>query len=388
MDRPALHYSVYNGVFAMSRFLRKLHLRNLLSFDDCEVELRDLNILIGPNGAGKSNLIEAIGLLRSLVYEYQAFLQQGGGPSAWIWKGRQDKSAHIESVLDGEQFGDLVHSFRIDAGSGGLRWEKLHLAETATDVFVREGDQLTLNGQRREFVHSEPVFRHHKSPPDSGPPPDTGQRLESIRIYREFRTGKSDLIRSGYRGGSDGARLDEDGQNLGRVLHERDVLERFESLGSYLGDLNGGYRKLKPRFVDGGWYVQMSEEGLLDPIPAQRLSGGTLKFICLAALLLDPQPPPLICIEEPEVGLHPEAMRIVARLLREASERTQLVVTTHSVDLVNEFSATPEAVMVTEKDASHATRFTRLDRETLDAWLERYQLGELWQKGEIGGNRW
>ena len=127
---------------------------------------------------------------------------------------------------------------------------------------------------------------------------------------------------------------------------------------------------------------------LSQPTPSNRLSDGTLKFLCLLAVLLNPQPPPLICIEEPELGLHPDALSLVAEALAEASERTQLIVTTHSPALVDAFSGRPEAVVVCERVSHGASELRRLSRKQLDIWLERYSLGELWRKGEIGGNRW
>ena len=118
------------------------------------------------------------------------------------------------------------------------------------------------------------------------------------------------------------------------------------------------------------------------------MSDGTLKFLALLAALFHPKAPPLICIEEPEVGLHPEAVQIVVDALIETSERTQLIVTTHSEALVDALSERPEDVLVTERDFDNGTRFRRLEKKQLSLWLERYSLGELWRKGEIGGTRW
>ena len=202
----------------MSRFIKKLHLRNLLSFDDCEVELQDLNVLIGPNGAGKSNLIEAIGLLRSLVYDYPAYLGQGGGLAAWIWKGQKPGTAQVQSTLHGDPAGDLVHSFRVEEG---IRWEKLHIVDTATDVFNRAGDQVSMPGiPPLPFEFPESVLRRFRIPSDMGPTGRTGQRIESIRIYREFRTGKNEALRVGASSSGDGTKLEESGQNLALVLDE------------------------------------------------------------------------------------------------------------------------------------------------------------------------
>jgi predicted ATPase len=118
-----------------------------------------------------------------------------------------------------------------------------------------------------------------------------------------------------------------------------------------------------------------------------RLSDGTLRFLCLLVILLHPTPPPLVCIEEPETGLHPDILSTVAELLIEGSQRTQLIVTTHSETLVSALGEYPEAVVVCERDVG-GTRLQRLDRERLQKWLKRYSLGDLWLKGEIGGTRW
>ena len=122
-------------------------------------------------------------------------------------------------------------------------------------------------------------------------------------------------------------------------------------------------------------------------VPATRLSDGTLRYLCLLAILCHPNPPPLVCIEEPELGLHPDVLPTLAELLKEASERCQLIVTTHSDILVDAMSDRPEAVLVAEKHES-GTVLRRLEASKLKPWLEKYRLGALWTRGEIGGTRW
>ena len=122
-------------------------------------------------------------------------------------------------------------------------------------------------------------------------------------------------------------------------------------------------------------------------IPATRLSDGSMRYLCLLAILCDPNPPPLIGIEEPELGLHPDILPKVADLLLQASQRTQLIVTTHSDVLVDALSDYPETIVVCEKHHG-ITTMRRLDKETLSPWLEKYRLGELWTRGDIGGTRW
>jgi len=122
-------------------------------------------------------------------------------------------------------------------------------------------------------------------------------------------------------------------------------------------------------------------------VPATRLSDGTLRYLCLLAILCHPAPPPVVCIEEPELGLHPDVLPTLADLMKEASDRCQLIVTTHSDVLVDAMTDQPEAVLVAEKHEA-GTTLTRLDADKLKPWLEKYRLGQLWTRGEIGGTRW
>src|SRR5262249_40496760 len=130
--------------------------------------------------------------------------------------------------------------------------------------------------------------------------------------------------------------------------------------------------------VQGGMVqLFLHEKNLSEPIPATRLSDGTLRYLCLLTLLCHPEPPPLVCLEEPELGLHPDILPTIAELLIEASQRTQLIVTTHSDVLVSALTEIPDAVLVCERDAL-GSHLRRLESERLKKWLERYSLGELW----------
>jgi len=182
--------------------------------------------------------------------------------------------------------------------------------------------------------------------------------------------------------------LAEDFSNLAVVLNNIQLTPAITPIERYLKKFNEVNDRVHVEVYANTARIMMRETGLDEPIPATRLSAGTLRFLALLAILCHPKPPPLICIEEPELGLHPDIIPTVAELLKSASERTQLVVTTHSKQLVDEFSDEPESVVVCERDPETGTRFERLSKEKLALWLKRYQLGDLWEKGEIGGNRW
>ena len=115
---------------------------------------------------------------------------------------------------------------------------------------------------------------------------------------------------------------------------------------------------------------------------AYQLSDGTLRFICLATLLLQPNLPQTIIIDEPELGLHPVAVNKLAALIKKASAKTQIIISTQSVNLVDNFG--PQDIIVVDRK-DNATVFNRLDAESLDVWLKDYSLGEIWEKNVIGG---
>ena len=156
--------------------------------------------------------------------------------------------------------------------------------------------------------------------------------------------------------------------------------------------MNELMRQFFPRFermstkVSGGTVqFYLHESGFTTPIPATRLSDGTIRFVALLATLLSPSPPPLVCIEEPELGLHPDAVALLADLLVEASERMQLVVTTHSDALVSALTSHPDAIVACER-IGPGTVLRRLEPDKLAEWLDEYRLGDLWRMGELGAN--
>ena len=212
--------------------------------------------------------------------------------------------------------------------------------------------------------------------------------ISKFVVFTDLQTNRKAEMRKPQFPDAPNSFLDEDGGNLALVLND------LEHRGDTKDKIVENLKKFNPRIKDYsirilGGTVQLfiREEGLEIPISAMRLSDGTLRYLCLLAILCHPEPPPLICIEEPETGLHPDILPTIAELMIEASQRTQLIVTTHSDILVSAFSEYPEAVLVCEKDED-GTHFKRLEKDKLKAWLKEYELGDLWLRGEIGGKRW
>jgi predicted ATPase len=161
----------------------------------------------------------------------------------------------------------------------------------------------------------------------------------------------------------------------------------FESLIELMRKFYEPVKDVDTELLGTDLRIMIKEDGLSSRTPAERVSDGTLRWLMLLIVLLDPAPPPVICIEEPELGIHPDMLPTLADLLVEASARTQLIVTTHSRSLIDSFSENPDAVCICEK-VQGSTVIERLDRVRLKVWLDKYSLGRLWTSGEIGGNRW
>jgi predicted ATPase len=211
-----------------------------------------------------------------------------------------------------------------------------------------------------------------------------GQRFASIQTFREWTFGRYAPLRQPQPAALPEDKLLPDSRNLALVLNQ------IEHSGG--GRFNELLRRFFPRFkrmstrISGGTVqFYLHESGFDSPIPPTRLSDGTIRFVALLATLLSPSPPPLVCIEEPELGLHPDAVALIADLLVEASDRTQLIVTTHSDALVSALTSQPDAVVACERPGA-GTILRRLDPRKLAIWLDKYRLGDLWRMGELGAN--
>jgi len=360
--------------------IRKLEFENLLSFGKMELELQPLNVCIGPNGSGKSNLIAAMGLLRSCAGDLNSEIVRGGGARAWIRAGQDLARFGFRFNLPLDPF----YYLRFGDQSGGL---SIH-SESDLLGFLRDGSSVTVFGRPEVQDIAVNATALSQLRGLSGPPATRGlgDRLSKIEIHYGFDTSPRSQTRTGSPSGLEKDRLLDGGYNLANVLDQLQFVDVLPRINEGLRRLCDQFLEVKTRDEGGLRQVYLKEAG--GTFAATRLSDGTLKFLCLMAILHNPSPPPLICIDEPETGLHPDALRIVAEALIDASTRTQLIVTTHSETLVDGLSGKPETVVVCERGEAGTSEFKRLEPERLASWLENYSLGEIWRSGEIGGNRW
>lgn len=205
-------------------------------------------------------------------------------------------------------------------------------------------------------------------------------------LYRDWGFGRKAPFRQPQSTDVRPTPLREDFSNLGMFLNRLRQDPRTKArLLEHLTDAYEGLNDFELNFEGGTVQVFFTEGDLA--VPATRLSDGSMKYLCLLAILLNPQPPPIICIEEPEIGMHPDLLPKIADLLVESSHKCQLIVTTHSEILVSALTDKPESVIVCEKHAGNSS-MARLDKQDLLGWVENYGLGELWTRGQLGGVRW
>ncbi len=343
-------------------------------------KLEPINILIGANGAGKSNFVDFFRLLRELVEQRLQFtIAKKGGADAHLFLGPKTTDqivAHIYFAANGYEFSleptannQLVFGYermyfhgpyygvsRYPLGSG-------HDESKLRDKYLDEQDG-SVSHYVYPAVSSWVVYHFH----------DTS---DTAAMRRQW------TIR-------DNERLLPDAANLASFLwmlkqdHEpiyEVIRDTVQLVAPFFSDF-----LLRPRKSNGDEIILLEwrQKNSDYPFHPSQLSDGTLRFMALATALLQPDPPATILLDEPELGLHPYALNILAGLIKQAAERTQLIISTQSADLVDSFL--PEDIVVVDREDGES-RFRRLSSEELNDWLvDEYSLGELWQKNVYGGS--
>ena len=382
------------------RLFQNLKVSGFLSFGPQGIDLpmEPLNVLIGPNGSGKSNFLEVFALLKATPRDISDHLERAGSVREWLWKGSNAlHSINVDATIGYSESGPLRHSLSLvdQGGRPVVSSEKIEpLVEDSANDSEPAYYRPVKSGNRSPFVEFTDAFRPGESMLSFGAIPNyqalcyLNEQYRGIRLYQNCSLGPKARLRQPCDAHGRSEFLDEGPhgpENLALVLSNIRGEDRRRFVTALQELFDGIVDVTCP--VTGGTVSLFLEERDGGQVPASRLSDGTLRYLCLLAILMHPEPPPFVAIEEPELGLHPDAVAQVAELLVDASRRTQLVVTTHSRMLVDALSDYPSSVVVCEKENGES-RLERLDGERLQAWLHEYSLGDLWGSGELGGNRW
>lgn len=344
-----------------------------------DFELKNLNILIGVNGAGKSNFVSFFRMLRAMAEEGLAtFVTESGGADGFFFRGPKETP-----VIDAH----------LEFGQNGYRFT---LVPTASVKLMVKKESTLFTGSRGWQHHGGGGFESQlkrwkgkpsKRGPYPGPESYVNEAVSSWLVYHFHDTSATAGMRRDH-SVRDWRELHPDAANIAPFLlrlkrknteHYERIRETVQIIAPFLDDF-----LLEPETQGENEMVRLEwrQKGTAYPFQPWQLSDGTIRFICLTTALLQPFPPSTVVIDEPELGLHPFALDVLAGVIRDAAERTQLVISTQSATLLNHFD--PHEVIVVDREKG-ASRFRRLDAESLTEWLKAFSLGELWQKNVFDG---
>ncbi|QAT88991.1 hypothetical protein EJ065_7469 [Corallococcus coralloides] len=381
--------------------LERIEIAGFKSIREMALDLRPINVLIGANGAGKSNFISVFTLLQRMREgRLQQYVAQAGGAASLLHYGRKQTPQTRLKLVFSQQ---AVHRFE--------------LAPTDDDSFIITNEFITSPDSTRSkplpFATTKRPMReagwsHSQAPlrdeifakiEKQGRPgvqraidvvrrffASIGGLFDGLKVYHFQDTSSGALLKQ-TQNIDDNEALRADASNLAAFLYllrekhpdsYRRIVATVRLAAPYFDDF-----RLRPNPLnDQKILLEWSERDSDDYFNAHALSDGTLRFICLATLLLQPKLPPMIIIDEPELGLHPYAIQLLAGMVRSASQKSQIILSTQSVTLVNQF--TPEDLVIVDRK-DRASTFHRPTPEETASWLESYSLGELWEKNVLGG---
>lgn len=365
----------------MGRSLDKITIAGFKSLKSLtDFELGALNVLVGGNGAGKSNFVDFFRLLRAMADEgLQQFVTSRGSADGFFFSGPKI-TPRIHAHL---RFGSNEYQFTLSPTASG----DLMVADEQALYTERGSTWRRHGGGRKESLLKSWIGKTSPWGDYPGVEHYVSEAVASWKVYHFHDTSSTAPVRREHLI-QNWRELESDAGNLAaflnrlRVENEKRyvrIRETIRMVAPFFDDF-----LLQPEKKGNEELVKLEwrQKGSTFPFQPHHFSDGTIRFICLATALLQPNPPSTIVIDEPELGLHPYALDLLAELFRETAQRTQLIVSTQSATLLNQFH--PEQVVVVDRE-NGASRFRRLEREPLKAWLEDYTLGELWQKNVFEG---
>ena len=367
-----------------SRMLESIFIKGYKSFRELELPLAPVNVLIGANGSGKSNFIGLFKMLNRMMNgELQLHIAQSGGADQVLHYGRKVTEELIlrlwflrsETLANGYEChlkpaeDRLVLAYEATYFHDRSHYPKPY--QDTTHLGVYEESLLPQWAKERggvsryvyDALHSWQLYHFH----DTG---ETARMKQMSEIYQNRR-------------------LLTDAGNLAAYLyllrekyhqHYQTIVETIRLAAPFFGDFSLRPNPLNPEKIRLEWH----ERGSDLTFGPNALSDGTLRFICLATLFLQPQGnlPATIVLDEPELGLHPYAIKLLAEMVYSAAEHTQVILATQSVPLVNQFL--PQDILVVDRVEGIST-IRRLEPAEIEHWLDDYGLGDLWEKNILGG---
>ena len=353
--------------------ISRIHIAGYKTIKNCDLELNRINVLIGSNGAGKSNFISAFSLLQNVLSKNLQVSASQSGINSLFYNGRKTTEEIAFEVF----FGENSYGFNlIPTDDNRLIFKD----EYFCDSFGNIGSVAKGFSESKWEKGTGNTIDHYVIPI---------LEKQSWRVYHFHDTGRSARVKQEHNISNNKALL-FDAANLAAFLYRlkhhyqksyQEIVQTVRLIAPYFDDFMLEPQEGNQEQIILKWH----QKGCEDVFNASQLSDGTLRFICLATLLLQPAElqPETIIVDEPELGLHPYAITIFAEIVKQISNKKQVIISTQSVELLNEFDVSD--VIVVDR-CENGSEFKRLDESELELWLENdYALGELWQKNILGG---
>ncbi len=360
--------------------INRIKIEGFKSIKLLDIELSDINLLIGANGAGKSNFIAVFKLLNQIVLrDLQSYISQAGGADTFLYFGRKNTAK-------------LAINVDFDPNSYNCT-----LVPTVKDNLVFEKEECAFHGSKIKYLGGTKVIPlAPKGSEESALPRSPHSRsaeghvsgyLRRWKVYHFHDTSDSAKVKLTC-DIKDNEQLRKNAENLAAMLYlfQQNHVEEYEEI---IRTIN----LVAPFFQDfilmpddsGNIRLRWKHKGTEAYFDASDFSDGTLRFICLATLFLQPDRylPSIIIIDEPELGLHPHAINILAEFMKAVSKKIQVIATSQSIPLVNQFTA-EDIIIVDRKD--EASTFRKISSKEIDSWMEEYGMGDIWEKNIFGGN--
>ena len=364
----------------MTGAIDRIQITGFKSIRSADIELRPLNVLIGPNGVGKSNFIALFRLLNQLIERrLQVHVATSGLASGFLHFGpKHTPSMKVDVTFSDARNGYICQLQAANDESLFFLGEEVWFHDK--ESYDRPYSQALGSG------HRETRLTNEQGQATTGIAKYVIAAMRNWRIYHFHDTSAEAKVKQACEV-HDNRVLKGDASNLPAFLyllrthspaHYRNIVDAVRMVAPFFEDFTLEPLALSPDKIRLEW----REKGAETAFGPNALSDGTLRFICLATLLLQPTLPTTILLDEPELGLHPYAITLLAELLRGAATKTQVIASTQSTSLVNQFE--PQDVVVVERDAGQSI-FRRLDENSMQDWLEDYGLGDLWEKNLLGG---
>jgi len=384
--------------------IEQLDVKGFKSLKDVSWRPGDLNVVIGQNGTGKSNLLRMLELISASAQgRLSKYIQAAGGMEPILWDGRAPSITFHLKMDDSSETQAIPNDYEVELGrlatTGWYQFEREILTNGISTKYIerKPGSNGVLGGMNTAWVDgsgppAQETWLSLVTPSLISNPPlqymqtvSFREKLAGVSVYHDLNVGQDSKIRQAPVARFE-KRVEPDGQNLVTVLHTLYTGDReFErgidaAMHAAFGD---DYEKLVfPPAADQRVQLRVRWRTLQREQSAADLSDGTLRFLLLLTILAAPDPPMLIAIDEPETGLHPAMMRIIAEYAVEAAMRTQIVFTTHSAQFLDAFTENKPTTTVATWENGETTLHT-LEGEDLAYWLEDYSLGYLFKSGQL-----